>query len=519
MEKDWISKDRDSLKYEIGVEKFLIYAEQNCENPKKIPCPCSKCVNFKKFPVKIIRGHIYENGFRFGYIDWIWHGAKPIRSCGDRTLPPDEGEQNVDVFQYAFEAALDAVAAASEAAAVCEAAYNNLLGNSGVVITIRTRMNLRARFGVSDSAFSDLLSTVGSLLPQDNVLPVNAYEAKKILSNLGLEYVKFHACPNECVLYRGVHQNSSECLKCHLSRWKVGKDRKDGQMRHPADSPSWRSVDYRWPTFGNEPRNLRLALSADGINLHNNGLTNRYTCWPVVLVTSNLPPWLCMKRKFMMLTTLVSGPHEPGNNIDVFLQPLVYDLKKLWDEGEPNVYDDHTKSLFTLRAILLWMINDFPAYGNLFGCVNKGYLACPVCGDDTIARYLPFSRKICYQSHLRYLPRHHLYRRKKTAFNGEQEFRQPRQPLSGQDVLAQQEKINFSFGMEVKKSKKVDCAWKKKFELEYRKFHHVRHCLDVMHIEKNVCDSLVGTLLNLKLKSKDSEASRLDIYDGHGGQA
>ena len=191
--------------------------------------------------------------------------------------------------------------------------------------------NWKARFGVSDSAFSDLLSTVGSLLPQDKVLPVNAYEAKKILSNLGLEYVKFHACPNECVLYRGVHQNSSECPKCHLSRWKVGKDRKvrhkipvkvswyfpiiprfkrmfkspstaelltwhskgriqDGQMRHPADSPSWRSVDYRWPTFGNEPRNLRLALSADGINPHNNGLTNRYACWPVVLVTYNLPP-------------------------------------------------------------------------------------------------------------------------------------------------------------------------------------------------------------------------------------
>ena len=115
---------------------------------------------------------------------------------------------------------------------------------------------------------------------------------------------------------------------------------------------------------------------------------------------------------------------------------------------------------------MLWTINDFQAYGNLSGCVKKGYLACPVCGDDTIAKYLPFSRKICYQGHRRYLPRHHPYRRKKTAFNGEQEFRQPRQPLSGQDVLAQQEKINFSFGMEVKKSKKVDCAWKKKFELE-----------------------------------------------------
>ena len=84
MDKDWISKERDSLEYEIGVEKFLIYAEENCEDPKKIPCPCSHCVNFKKHAVKIIRGHLYENGFSLGYLDWIWHGAKtgPRSSVG-----------------------------------------------------------------------------------------------------------------------------------------------------------------------------------------------------------------------------------------------------------------------------------------------------------------------------------------------------------------------------------------------------------------------------------------------------
>ncbi|XP_017248523.2 uncharacterized protein LOC108219537 [Daucus carota subsp. sativus] len=418
--------------------------------------------------------------------------------------------------------------------------------------------NWKARYGVSDSAFNDLLSTVGSFLPQDNTLPVNSYEAKKTLSNLGLEYTKFHACPNECVLYRGVYETTLECPKCKLSRWKVGKDGRerykvlakvmwyfpviprfkrmfkssstaelltwhstnqriqDGQMRHPADSPSWRNIDYRWPAFGSEPRNLRLALAVDGINPHNNGLTNRYSCWPVVLVTYNLPPWLCMKRKFMMLTILVFGPHEPGNNIDVFLQPLVDDLKKLWEEGEPNVYDAFTKSFFTLRAALLWMINDFPAYGNLSGCVNKGYLGCLVCGGDTVANYLPYSRKICYQGHRRYLPRHHPYRKNEVAFNGQQEFGQPRPPLSGQEVLEQQENIKFSFGKEVRKSKKVDCAWNKNsvfFEFEYWKFHYVRHCLDIMQVEKNVCDSLIGTLLNLKFKYKDSEASRLDMMD------
>ncbi|KAL8145506.1 hypothetical protein AgCh_003604 [Apium graveolens] len=295
---------------------------------------------------------------------------------------------------------------------------------------------------------------------------------------------------------RGVNETASECPKCKLSRWKVDKDGRekckiqekvmwyfsiilrlngclksslttelltwqsnqrihDGQMHHLADSPSWRNIDYRWPDFG-------------------------------------------------------------SNNLDEFLQPLVDDLKKLWEEGEPNVYDTFTKTYFTLRATLLWMINNFPTYGNLSGCVNKGYLGCPVCGDDTVANYLPYSRKICYQGHRRYLPRHHSYKKKKVAFSGQQEFGQPRQPLYRQEVLEQKENIKFSYGKKVKKSKKVDCAWKKKsvfFELEYWKFYHVRHYLDIMHVEKNVCDSLIGTLLNLKFKSKDSEAYRLDMME------
>ncbi|PRQ40943.1 hypothetical protein RchiOBHm_Chr4g0441621 [Rosa chinensis] len=57
-------------------------------------------------------------------------------------------------------------------------------------------------------------------------------------------------------------------------------------------------------------------------------------------------------------------------------------------------------------------------------------------------------------------------------------------------------------------------VWKKKsifFELPYWKVLLVRHNLDVMHIEKNICDSILGTLLNLKGKSKDGLMSRKDL--------
>ncbi|XP_074373627.1 uncharacterized protein LOC141713976 [Apium graveolens] len=500
MDKSWISKDWDSLEFEIGVEEFLIFAEENCKDPKRIPCPCEK-------------------------------STRSTRSSIGSTRPASD--QPIEHF------------VASETFEVCEAAFNS--GNydkdsydfqrfvvdaeqpffEGSECTKLESMlklhNWKARFGISDTAFTELLSSVGSILPKDNVLPPNTYEAKKTLS---LVYIKIHLCPNDCILYRGIHSNASQCPHCKLSHWKVRKNGQlrvnvpakrinDDKMRHPDDSPSWRNIDYRWSAFGSESRNIRLALSADGINPHTNGLVNRYTCWPVVLVTYNLPPWLCMKRKFMMLSVLVPGPHEPGNNIDVYLQPLIDDLKKLWEEGEPNVYDAYSKSYFTLKAILLWTINDFPAYGNLSGCVNKGYKSYLICGDDTVAKYLSHSRKMCFQGHRRYLPRQHPYRRQKAAFNGQQELGNACQPLSGEEVLARQKRIDFCFGKEVKKSKKVEYPWKKKsvfFELEYWKYHHVRHCLDVMHIEKNVCDNLLGTLLNMR-KSKDSEVARRDMID------
>ena len=49
------------------------------------------------------------------------------------------------------------------------------------------------------------------------------------------------------------------------------------------------------------------------------------------------------------------------------------------------------------------------------------------------------------------------------------------------------------------------------FELEYWEHLVLRHNLDVMHIEKNVSDSLISTLLNIPSRSKDGIKARLDL--------
>ncbi|KAI5352661.1 hypothetical protein L3X38_005552 [Prunus dulcis] len=203
-----------------------------------------------------------------------------------------------------------------------------------------------------------------------------------------------------------------------------------------------------------------------------------------------------------MLTLLISGPKQPGNDIDVYLEPLIDDLKSLW-VGIRGVYDAHNGEYFTLRAALMWTINDFPAYGNLSGCVVKGYKACPICGDDTPSHRLKNGHKICYIGHRKWLPINHPYRRQRAAFNGKPEYGIPPEPLTGEEVLHM-----------VENGDRV--CWKKKsifFDLEYWKYLPVRHALDVMHIEKNVCDSITGTLLEIPGKNKDGIAARLDLLN------
>ena len=66
------------------------------------------------------------------------------------------------------------------------------------------------------------------------------------------------------------------------------------------------------------------------------------------------------------------------------------------------------------------------------------------------------------------------------------------------------------------KKRKRTINWNKKsmfFKLSYWSKLLLRHKLDVMHIEKNVCDNLLGTLLNIDGKTKDTSNARLNLED------
>ena len=211
---------------------------------------------------------------------------------------------------------------------------------------------------------------------------------------------------------------------------------------------------------------------------------------------------------------MISSPRQPGNDIHVYLNPLVEYLKMLWADGV-ETFDVFASKTFTMRAMLFCTINDFPAYGNLSGYSVKGHNACHICEENTIDHQLKYRRKTVYTRHRRFLQSNHPYRRLKKAFNGHQENDDAPIPLNDFQIHEKVNKIHHIFGKTPKKSSAMS-PWKKQsifFDLSYWSKLEVRHYIDVMHVEKNVCDSLIGTLLNIQGKTKDGVNARLDLLE------
>ena len=171
-----------------------------------------------------------------------------------------------------------------------------------------------------------------------------------------------------------------------LVRWHATERRNDGMLRHPADSIEWRNIDRKHKDFAADPRNMRICLCTDGMNPFGD-MSSTHSTWPVLIANYNLPPWLCFKRKYIMLCLLIQGPRQPGNDIDVFLEPVIDDLEILWKEGV-ETWDAYGQENFKLRVLLFCTINDYPALGNLFGQTIKGKKACSDCREHTRSRWL-----------------------------------------------------------------------------------------------------------------------------------
>ena len=102
----------------------------------------------------------------------------------------------------------------------------------------------------------------------------------------------------------------------------------------------------------------------------------------------------------------------------------------------------------------------------------------------------------------------HKFHKQKQSFDGHIDTRSAPITVSKGEIMLQTDAVvDHMFGKKTvnlpNKRKRGDEAltvWKKIsifFTLPYWEDHVLRHNLDVMHIEKNVVDNIIGTLLNL----------------------
>jgi hypothetical protein len=91
-------------------------------------------------------------------------------------------------------------------------------------------MAFKSQYNMSQDAFDGLWTVIGSLLPDDHVIPKSMYEAQKLLRAVKMTYEQIHACLKACVQFTKECAKAKYCSKCKTSRF-MEVDSGDGQKR------------------------------------------------------------------------------------------------------------------------------------------------------------------------------------------------------------------------------------------------------------------------------------------------
>ncbi|CAK8543573.1 unnamed protein product [Lathyrus sativus] len=580
--------------FEEGVNGFITwaFAQECCRREGGVRCPCLKCEcrSIISDPEEVER-HLKRKGFIKNYWVWTYNGeqlpsnvySKTTNTHASNSRSHMESDEQFNLIDKMVGNAFGVNVTYDEPQDFDGEEFSNeeaqrfyqLLkemntplfeGSSDSKLSMCVRLlAAKSNWNVPDQCLEYFAKMMLDATPTKDNLPTSYYDAKRLVSKLGLKVRKIDCCINGCMLFYdnefGINDEAlEECKFCKSPRYKVRSkaiNRKQkrvavksmfylpiiprlkrlfasmhsesqmtwhhtnktcsGIMRHPSDGEAWKHFDRVHSDFAAEPRNVRLGLCSDGFTPYVQASTIAYSCWPVIVTPYNLPPEMCMTKPYMFFTCLIPGPSSPKSGIDVYLQPLIDDLKRLWI-GEWT-YDISRKQNFTLRAALMWTINGFPAYGMLSGWGTHGKMGCPHCMEFTKAFTLEFGGKSSwFDSHRRFLPRDHVFRRNKTDFKKDVRVKDlPPPRLSPEEIWNRVSKLpKFTdYGEACRiEGYGVKHNWTKRsifWDLPYWKDNLLRHNLDVMHIEKNFFDNIFNTVMDVQGKTKDNEKARRDM--------
>uniref|UniRef100_A0A803MDX1 Transposase-associated domain-containing protein n=1 Tax=Chenopodium quinoa TaxID=63459 RepID=A0A803MDX1_CHEQI len=357
----WTNFLQSSHEYEKGVEDYLDKAFSTRAIGDQITCPCKACYHRFWHRKQTVFNHLIANGIEPGTEGWHCY-EKGMSTASNTKKDVEDMHDNIERLIY------------------------------------DVHKDVAERYeGVGDEP-NDEAKKFYKLVEdgKQELYPgwkETQTESQQDISNQPSK--KVHQVPEKVLWHFPLKPRLLRLYMCsetaNLMRWHDEERNKDELLRHPADGEAWKEFDQKYSDFANDARNVRLGLASDGFNPFQTMSTQH----------SNLPPWLCMKPEFLMLSLLIPGPTSPGNDIDVYLQPLVQELKDLW-EYRLDTYDAEKRQTFKMHAALQSTTSDFPGYAMLSSWSTKGKFACPYCHYKTDHHHLSNSNKSCYWAHRRW---------------------------------------------------------------------------------------------------------------------
>jgi hypothetical protein len=230
-------------------------------------------------------------------------------------------------------------------------------------------------------------------------------------------YTIIHSCPKECMLYRNAAASLTRCLHCKSPRYKPDSTQPIRAMHHfslidrlrtrftsaafaeellyphtrhapPAgeahdvqDGSLWREFAQA-DRFGESKYNIALSLSSDGFSLDANKTRSLI---PLIATILNLPPWL--RGRFAAQLLLATLP-EGANKVQLYLEPLLDELKLLQAAAGVRMWNAHAASWVTVRATILFDMNDIVGAPKISSRRSGGSIHSPCHICDILGQHV-----------------------------------------------------------------------------------------------------------------------------------
>ncbi|XP_026450963.1 uncharacterized protein LOC113351129 [Papaver somniferum] len=252
-DKGWMSCSRRSSQYIRGVGLFIEFVHKYGGDSLLFLCSCRRCKNSKGLePLSEISFHLLRHGIDLTYTVWRFHGE--ISVAAERVGGVDVGgdvsanlggdvANNVGgdvasdhIVQHDVEGVdengglHDTIHYPAETIRSRKRKYAydraraplyNSCPSGKTTLSAAIKLNdIKTQYGFSDNDVTALLEMMKELIPEENRFPAKYPELKKMIQELGMDYITYDACINDCILYWKDRSEMVRCPFCNEPRYK-----------------------------------------------------------------------------------------------------------------------------------------------------------------------------------------------------------------------------------------------------------------------------------------------------------